>query len=188
MKEEKTMKRKLLIGAISAGVILGGAVAAGATKNDYLKTEGQQTQIKMISSEEAIQIALTKAQGQVESVELEQDLGKRYFEVEIENGEKEFEIGIDAITGDILFVKEDQNDDDDQHNLGAQSAGKDLLSIQKASEIAEKETGGKVVEISLDDDNNQLIYEVELQTSKGEAELDIDAVTGKVLNFEEDQD
>ncbi|MEH7123603.1 PepSY domain-containing protein [Bacillus sp. JJ1773] len=182
------MKKKFMIGVVSAAVILGGAVAAGAAKNDNPKAEMQNTNEKIITHEEAIKIALTKAEGYVESVELENKSGKRYFEVEIENKDKEFEIRIDAITGDVLSVKEDLDDDDDDFEKTAKSTSNNFISIQKAIEIAEKEVNGKVIEINRDEDDNQLIYEVELKTSKGEAEVEIDAVTGKVLDVEIDHD
>ncbi|MEH7523961.1 PepSY domain-containing protein [Bacillus sp. JJ1503] len=182
------MKKKFMIGAISAAVILGGAVAAGAAKNEFPNAELQNTNQKMITHEEAIKIALTKAEGHVESIELEKESGKRYFEVEIENKDKEFEIRIDAITGDVLSVKEDFDDNDDDFEKAANSTSNNYISIQKAIEIAEKEVNGEVSEINRDEDDDQLIYEVELKTSKGEAEVEIDAVTGKVLDVENDHD
>ena len=185
------MKKKFIIGAISAAVILGGAVAAGAAKNDYPKAELQNTNQKMITHDEAIKIALTKAEGNVESVELETKYGKSYFEVDIENGHKDAEVRIDALTGDVLSVKEDLDDDDyddDKFEKTAKSNQKGYISFQKAIEIAEKEVNGKVTDIDRDEDDDQLIYEVEVRTSKGEAEVEIDAVSGKVLNVDFDGD
>ena len=45
---------------------------------------------------------------------------------------------------------------------------------------------GKVVEINRDDDNGLVIYEIELKTSKGEVELELNAVSGKVLKIEDE--
>lgn len=178
------MKRKFMIGAVSAAVILGGAVAAGAAKNDLPMAELQNSSQKLITYGEAIKIALTKADGQVDSVELEKEAGKSYFEVEIESKDKEVEVIIDAQTGEVLSVKEDADDDDFKKEAFA--AQKNYMPVQKAIEIAEKEVNGKVIEINLDDDDNRMIYEIELKTSKGEAELELDAVTGKVLDVEYD--
>ncbi|WP_170289640.1 PepSY domain-containing protein [Cytobacillus depressus] len=186
------MKGKLLIGAVSAAIILGGAVAAGATKNDNTKSELQknelqQTEQKMISHDEAVKIALTKAEGNVKSVELESKMGKSYYDVEIKNGVKEVEVHVDSLKGTVLSVKEDQDvNDNDNFEKQAQSNQKVSISTQKAIEIAEKAVNGKVTEIDRDDDDNELIYEIELQTSKGEVDVDIDAVSGKVLNVKYD--
>ena len=43
-----------------------------------------------------------------------------------------------------------------------------------------------MVEIEKDHDDGLLKYEVELRTDRGEAEVDIDASTGKVLKVEFD--
>ncbi|MBY0123132.1 PepSY domain-containing protein [Bacillus sp. S/N-304-OC-R1] len=179
------MKHKLIIGAVSAAVILGGAVAAGAAKNDLPKVEMQTNSQKTITHDEAIKIALSKAVGQVESVELENGNGKQFFEVDIKGKTKDVEVRIDAQTGKVLSVKADADDSDD-FEKGASVIQKNYLSVQKAIEIAQKEVNGKVIEIKLDEDDNKMIYEIELKTSKGEAELELDAVTGKVLDIEYD--
>ena len=43
-----------------------------------------------------------------------------------------------------------------------------------------------MVEIELDEDDGLLKYEVELRTDRGEAEVEIDALTGNVLEVELD--
>jgi uncharacterized membrane protein YkoI len=51
---------------------------------------------------------------------------------------------------------------------------------------AEKAVNGKMTEIKKDKDDGFTKYEVELKTARGEAEVDIDAATGKVLDVEYD--
>lgn len=182
------MKKKLIIGAVSAAVVLGGAIAAGAAKNDFPKAEPQSTNQKIITHDEAIKIALKKAEGNIESVELDNRAGKSYYEVEIENDNKDVEVRIDAITGDVLSVKEELDDDDYDFSKKAKSNQNEYISFQKAIEIAEKEVNGKVTDIERDEDDGQLIYEIEVTTKKGETEVELDAVTGKVLKVELDED
>lgn len=104
---------------------------------------------------------------------------------------------MDAYTGKILAVVDDEDyDDDDDYNgtvAGAssnQAASKQVkLTEAQASNIALKQvTGGKVTKIELDHDNGRYVYEVELRTADGEADVDIDANTGKVLSFDQDFD
>lgn len=181
------MKHKLIIGAISATVILGGAVVAGAAKNDVPTVNLQQTskEKNIISSDEAIKIALKKVDGIVDSVELESKNGQSYYEVEIDTVDAEYDFDIDAITGEILSFKEDKQDDDDKMKIDKSNAAQNnYITSQKAIEIAEKAVNGKVMEIDLDDEDGQMIYEIELKTNAGEAELKLDAVTGKVLKIE----
>ena len=183
------MKNKLIIGAISAAVILGGAVAVGATKNDYPTVNLQQTNKEknnMISSNEAVNIALKKVNGTVDKVELENKQGQYYYEVEIDTEAVEYEFDIDAVTGEILSYKEDQQDDDDQLNRNeiSNTTQNNYITAEKAIEIAEKEVNGKVIEIERDEEDGRLIFEIELKTSSGEAELKLDAITGKILKIE----
>lgn len=189
------MKNKFIIGAVSAAIILGGAVAVGATKNDHpnvslqnsASSTGTTSNKEILSYDEAVKIALSKADGIVESVELENKRGKHYYEIEIDNVDAEYEIHIDAYTGEVLFFDEDK-DDDRVIDKGAtqQPAQNKYISTKKAVEIAEKAVNGKVVEIDRDDDNGLVIYEIELKTSKGEVELELDAVSGKVLKIEDE--
>jgi uncharacterized membrane protein YkoI len=175
------MKNKLLIGGIVAALLAGGGVAASAAKKEPMK--------EMITAQKAEEIALTKAEGIVESVELENRLGQRYFDVDIENGHTDYDIHIDAYNGKVLSVKEnidlddDWNDDSDQ---ALKTTNKNLLSSEKAIEIAEKAVNGKVIEMDKDEDDGRMIYEFELKTNKGKVDLELDAVTGDVLSMEYD--
>lgn len=66
--------------------------------------------------------------------------------------------------------------------------GNNFISQQQAIEIAEEAVNGTVTEVELDEDDNQYVYELELNTSYGEAEVEVDAVTGKVLDKEYDNE
>ena len=63
---------------------------------------------------------------------------------------------------------------------------KNTISQDDAIAIAEKAANGKVVEIELDEDDGFIKYDVELRTDRGEAEVEIDAITGNVLEVELD--
>ena len=66
----------------------------------------------MISTEKAKEIALAEFSGTVVELELDEDDGLHIYEVEIENGEDEATIEIDAHTGEILMLELDIEDDD----------------------------------------------------------------------------
>lgn len=74
------------------------------TQKKEQKQEKKQT---VISRQQAINIALSKFSGKVEDVELDDDDGRLIYEIEIENGDKEAEFEIDAITGKILSIEYD---------------------------------------------------------------------------------
>ncbi|MGN7424747.1 PepSY domain-containing protein [Cytobacillus praedii] len=175
------MKNKLLISGIAAALLVGGTVAVSAAKKEPVVSEA-----KMITAQEAEKIALTKAEGRVESVELENRFGQRYFDVDIENGNMDYDIHIDAYSGDVLKVKEQMDMDDDNFDEKINTSNKNLLSSEKAIEIAEKTVNGKVTEMDKDEDDGRMIYEFELKTNKGKVDLELDAITGDVLNVEYD--
>lgn len=63
-----------------------------------------------------------------------------------------------------------------------------VITAKQAGEIAAKHVQGTVVEIDRDKEWGKLYYEVELRVQDGEAEVKVDAQTGKVVNVEYDRD
>jgi uncharacterized membrane protein YkoI len=60
-----------------------------------------------ISPEEAVNIALTAATGDVEEIEIESEAGRLIYEVELSSAE----VMIDAQTGEVLEVEAEDDDD-----------------------------------------------------------------------------
>lgn len=65
---------------------------------------------------------------------------------------------------------------------------KSTISQEKAIEIALKQFSGVVDDIDLDREDGRLIYEIEIESPEGEAEIEIDAYTGEVLVVDIDLD
>ncbi|WP_077324368.1 PepSY domain-containing protein [Virgibacillus siamensis] len=55
------------------------------------------------------------------------------------------------------------------------------ISTAKAQEIALNEVPGTVLSSELDEDDDRLIYEIEVKSEKKEAEFEIDAYTGEII-------
>ncbi|UPK43773.1 PepSY domain-containing protein [Paenibacillus pabuli] len=203
-------KHKLWIGSLSAAVLLGGSAVAASgsvngqsvqsaqTSTTQSVTQTQKNTGKLLTVAQAKEAALKATDGKVDDVDLERRNGQTFYEVEIDKkGSNDVVVRLDAYTGKILAVVDDEDyDDDDDYNgtvAGAssnQAASKQVkLTEAQASNIALKQvTGGKVTKIELDHDNGRYVYEVELRTADGEADVDIDANTGKVLSFDQDFD
>ncbi|QOS81696.1 PepSY domain-containing protein [Paenibacillus sp. JNUCC31] len=202
-------KHKLWIGSLSAAVLLGGsaALASGSVNGQSVQpaqtsttqsvTQTQNTG-KLLTVAQAKEAALKATDGKVDDVDLERRNGQTFYEVEIDKkGSNDVVVRLEAYTGKILAIVDDEDyDDDDDYNgtvAGAssnQAASKQVkLTETQASNIALKQvTGGKVTKIELDHDNGRYVYEVELRTAGGEADVDVDANTGKVLSFDQDFD
>ncbi len=191
------MKRKTWIAVLAVMMILGAAGVVSAQTSDTL-----------IGKQKAREIALQQAQGTVDDIDLERKQGKLVYEVEIEQSNRDdddVEVKIDAATGQVLAVETDDDRTPSTKKAiqpaAPQSVADTVAQTQKATDtkpavitkeqarqIAVDTVGGKVVEIERDRDDGILIYEVELRTSRGEVELDIDAISGKVLKIDYDDD
>lgn len=79
--------------------------------SDQTTDEDKEKQDKkskpVISEREAIEKALEQFSGNVDDVDLEDDDGRLYYEIEIERGDLEAEIMIDAYTGEVLIIEID---------------------------------------------------------------------------------
>ncbi|MDQ0245183.1 putative membrane protein YkoI [Bacillus fengqiuensis] len=181
--------KKLVPITLAAALILGGSMAVKqgfAQKDDQQKVEVKQTN-EVIGMEKAKAAALKRVNGMVESIELESKNGRTYYEVDINKDKKDYDIYVDAYTADILKVEEN-NFDDDRDDQVSTPTTEALLSQREAMAIATKQGAGNVVKIELDEENGRYEYEMEVKTDKGEADITIDAETGKVLELELDDD
>jgi len=65
---------------------------------------------------------------------------------------------------------------------------KSTISPDRAIEIALSQFSGQVEDVELDADDGRLIYEIEIESSRGDAEIEIDAYTGEVIVADIDLD
>jgi uncharacterized membrane protein YkoI len=188
LKEEIEMKKKMVIGTLSAALVFGGAFAVGASNNDDTsKVDAKANNAKtFLTLDEVKKVALQEVDGVVEEIELENESNKAVYEVDIEKNDIDYDLYIDAYSGEIYSVDRDDHNNDDDIDDDNLSNNKNTISQADATAIAEKAVNGKVVEIEKDEDDGLIKYEVELNTDRGEAEVEIDASTGKVLDVEWD--
>jgi uncharacterized membrane protein YkoI len=155
---------------------------------------------KYITRERAKEIALddagvNAADAVFLKARLDWDDDRAEYDVEFYSGKTEYDYEIDALTGTILdrdqdaddFDLDDRWDDDDREHI---DDGTDVISAQKAKEIAlnKAPAGTSVIECELDEDDGRLVYELELRNGRTEYECDINAVTGVILDWEVDHD
>lgn len=116
-------------------------------------------------------------------VDLDRDDGRFVYEIDFHHGGKEYEYEIDADTGRIISVEQDNN----HHNPGATA-----ITMDRAKEIALKHAGVSASDVTftktkLDEDDGRLIYEIDFHLGRVEYEYDIDATTGVILDYEIDR-
>jgi len=99
-----------------AGVaVVGALMVGGAASMVSAQSAAAQTGL---TEEQVIEIALSVIPGEVQEVELEREDGMQVYEIEIlsANG-SEMEVEVNALTGDVLEVEaEDDDDHDDDHD------------------------------------------------------------------------
>ena len=96
------MKKKLLIGTLGAALVFGGAFAVSATNNDDVSTTNKtKVEKTFLSTDEVEKIALQEVAGVVEEIELERESGKSVYEVDIEKDDIDYDLHIDAYSGEI---------------------------------------------------------------------------------------
>ena len=143
-----------------------------------------------ITADKAKEIALSDAgltSGQVTFVyaELDRDDGRLVYDVEFYTADyKEYDYEIDAGTGAIL------SKDFDAENYNRPSTPSNLISADRAKEIAlgRAPSGVTVVKCELERDDGRYIYEVEMRSGHTEYSCDIDAATGTIFDWDVDYD
>ena len=182
--------KKLVIGTLAAALVFGGSIGIGTINQGFAQDDNSRVKTvqskKTIGTIKAKAVALKRVKGgKVESVELEKEHGRKVYDVDIDRKNKEYEVHVDAYTAKVLKVE--IKDDDDRDDKKAKSVKKSITKNQ-AIAIAKKKINGTVIEAKKDEDDGRIVYEIELRTKKGKAEIKIDVRTGKVLDVEFDHD
>ncbi|WP_339252272.1 PepSY domain-containing protein [Sporosarcina sp. FSL W8-0480] len=69
-----------------------------------------------------------------------------------------------------------------------EAAKNQLITLKKAKEVALQKVDGVVTEVELERDDNRYYYDIELHDEKFEYDVEVDAVSGKIIKFEKDDD
>lgn len=145
------------------------------------------------------QIALTTDQAQarlqtiypdamVDSIKLDRDDGLYEYKIAFHTSDLTGVVQMNPETGAILERKLRYNGQEGNKTVSASADDGELITIDRAQEIAlEKSGGGRIVSIRLDRDDGQMIYEVEIIKDSYEYEMDIDAKSGTVISWERDR-
>ena len=168
--------------ALTTGVI---TTATSAASN---VDEVRAAQAAKISLKQAITIASKSASGILISADFDEDdsdaIGKGgVYELEFSTDSVNYEIKVDANTGKIVKKETDRLDGDDINVYQVQKKAK--IDIMKAINIAEKQTGGKILEIEFENDrdyaNHTAYYKADLLKGNKIVSINVDANSGKTF-------
>ncbi|MCF1684139.1 PepSY domain-containing protein [Tetragenococcus halophilus] len=141
--------------------------------------------------EDAIQIYQDEfSDADIVEIDLDSSRGSYYYKVEGVDDDTEYEMRVDAKTKDAEKQEEEKLDPEEQNGKKREQDKldlSDLLTIEKASEIATEEVGGgKAIEWNLDKEMKITYWEVKVEDGQTETEVTINAQTGEVLEVDED--
>lgn len=199
---EKLMKHKTLIIIIAAIIIAAIGFGAGlAIKNVMAKNDTVN-----ISAEKAKSIALSNA-GVSESnatftkVELDRDDNRPNYDIEFFTSTNEYDFDINADTGEVqdkssesIAAQAKDNDNNVIAETGAAQASnaKDngsYIGTNKAKQVALEHAGvaagsASFEKVELDAEHGTNVYEVEFVSGNKEYDYEINATTGKIIEYD----
>lgn len=152
-----------------------------AEKNQSNQTTNKPSENVIISLDDASKIAHEQVpNATIIEIELDSDDGQRYYEIEMHTDDQEVEIEIDAYTGKVIMIEYERLE-------GSRKGNSEIISMDEAKQISlAKEPSAKIVGAKLDRDDGKYYYEIEMETSKYEIEIEIDALTGKIIDLDYD--
>ncbi|MFE7620081.1 PepSY domain-containing protein [Streptomyces sp. NPDC057496] len=190
------MKRRIVIAAVAAAVLVGGGTATAVAFGDDDRDREVRSSVAgdgtaRVSVQDAVAAALKAVPGTVTGAELDDEDGGLVWEVDVYGSDKVWhDVTVDAGNGKVLDEHtDDDGDGDDRDRHAPRSAA---VSLDSATGAALRTAPGTVTSVDLDgdrDDRGATHWEVEVRGEDGkEHELDVDARTGKVTADRSDDD
>lgn len=185
------MNKKFL--AIPALLVAIGGGAIFAQSDLFAQAENNPS----ISAGEAKKIALKQLDGEIISFEYDSDDRTPHYEIDIVKNNEKIEVEVNAGTGKAVVTEREKISTvkavntvktDDTVKATDSANNPAIITEKQAIEIAQAKAKGTVTDIELDEDDNRLIYEIEIRNGKMEYDFEIDAKTGDIIKYEEDLD
>lgn len=141
----------------------------------------RSTKKKIISRDKCEKLAKKQVRGAaVTSLRLKYDDGISQYKVKMKKGNKKYELDFHARTGKLIGYEWEET-------LKPKNSNNGYIGVEKAKQIALKEVpGATVVKAEFDRDDGKAVYEIELVKDIYEYDIEIDAATGEILEFEQD--
>ncbi len=181
-------------------------ITHNSSNNSSDKTEttnNEKAPVKKITLEKAKSIALADAGVAASRVtfteaKLDSDDGVAVYDIDFYTQTHEYEYEINAATGAVhdksieALKKDDQEESNSSNNTGNSGGSKNYIGIDKAKSIAVKHAGLSMSGVTfskakLDKDDGITVYDIEFLKDGIEYEYEVDASTGKILDYSKEQ-
>lgn len=129
-------------------------------------------------------------EAKITSLQLDTDFGRYFYEIEGVDQQKEYQVEVNAETGEFTKEKVETLDPDEQNGVKMQEEALDLTNIisrEQATTLAEKEAKvGQATDWKLEKELGITYWEVKVKEGQQKIEVKIDAHSGKILTTERD--
>jgi uncharacterized membrane protein YkoI len=186
------MKTTLLTAATYVALSVTGVVwGEGDEAQEHAKARANLPKAKVTLAQAVETASKAIPAGKVVEAELKSENDGLLFEVEIVTGKIHQEVEIDAMTGKIIKTEvEDQaGEDQEQEELETEAAATAKFSVAKAIDAALKEVkASKAFEANFEREDGKLLICVEVVAGKAIKEVEFDAMTGKLIGVDDEDD
>ncbi|HBD0933056.1 TPA: PepSY domain-containing protein [Enterococcus faecalis] len=129
-------------------------------------------------------------EAKITSLQLDTDFGRYFYEIEGVDQQKEYQVEVNAETGEFTKEKVETLDADEQNGVKMQEEALDLTNIisrEQATTLAEKEAKvGQATDWKLEKELGITYWEVKVKEGQQKIGVKIDAHSGKILTTERD--
>lgn len=129
-------------------------------------------------------------EAKITSLQLDTDFERYFYEIEGVDQQKEYQVEVNAETGEFTKEKVETLDADEQNGVKMQEEALDLTNIisrEQATTLAEKEAKvGQATDWKLEKELGITYWEVKVKEGQQKIEVKIDAHSGKILTTERD--
>lgn len=182
-------------------------------ESEKYTTSGNASKKAYITKEKALEKALSHVKIEEKNIygleiEFDSENGILVYEIEFDTKENEHNIEVNAKTGEIVKSEKEFNDEyngeldkkpttetkpNNNSSSSNNSQSSKYISKSEAKNVALKKAGLKAsdirdYEINLDEDDGTTIYEIEFKSGKYEYSIDINAKTGKIIEYDKEID
>ena len=213
-RKEGCLMKKILYGSMTGLAFFLVAGCTSKTPTDVSSTnEQKETVISTIETSSSVQqeatttsektsavaVSLEKVttafekkypEAKITSLQLDTDFGRYFYEIEGVDQQKEYQVEVNAETGEFTKEKVETLDADEQNGVKMQEEALDLTNIisrEQATTLAEKEAKvGQATDWKLEKELGITYWEVKVKEGQQKIEVKIDAHSGKILTTERD--
>lgn len=154
-------------------------------KASNTKNTARRSKIKLSQTEAINKFDKKYSDKKLKEIDLKLDGNKYFYEITGFDKDKEYEMTINAISGKEVKSSSEKLDLDERLQKGLDL--NKVISRDQASEIAEKEVKNSTAkEWTLKMDQDKVIWDVTVESGSSKHEVEIDAISKKVIKSEKD--